>query len=598
MFRQLKKWGSSVVRRFTDLGAAIVSPFERLVGGAAGKVLAATEQVDRFESLFLRFFRVLFSPLRMVGRVLQAILPESLTRLFASGGGLVSRAGMGLLQLAEKLNLDRAVMGLVWLLQPVWRPLAAIGVFGYCWLETREYRRGLMALPAIFLVTLVLGVGVWHSVFGKSRITANYKTAVREMLESRDYDSAKLYEKKLAQLGFNTQLTEYRTALAFAEEDQLDEAYQRMQLLAPVDQPGYPTAHFWIIQQLMSGQLDVSEAEARRLAKVHLDHLETLEITSPYKQLLLALWLIQGDQLAEAATVLEPLVSVMPNAAFERMRIDLLLKRPDQARLDARALVTQMSALTRRGTELSPTDYQWWLAAEELLGNWQQMRTILDQWRELEPENTQARNALAVVCRRQAAQLLRSPLPKEQQIVELWLDAAELDQSNESLLQLARFLYRDREQTPIYQRVLDALRQSPRTPASLLVAMGTEAAKNQSYDDARQFLAAAASRDETDPVAWNNYAWVLGEGENPALDEALKAVNRALDLAPEEHRFRETRGQILLRLERWQEAVEDLEFAINGLPSLDAIHKSLATAYTALGQDELARLHELQAEGF
>ena len=127
--------------------------------------------------------------------------------------------------------------------------------------------------------------------------------------------------------------------------------------------------------------------------------------------------------------------------------------------------------------------------------------------------------------------------------------------------------------------------------------MGTEAAKNENFDEARQFLAAAVDRDEADPVAWNNHAWVLGEGEGAQLEEALIAANRALDLLPDEHRFRETRGQIYLRLQRWQEAVDDLEFAINGLPSLGSIHQSLAIAYTALGQEELARLHEMQADG-
>ena len=287
MFRQLKKWGSSAMRSLTDFGAAIVSPFERLIGGAADKVLSATEHVDRVESLFLRFFRLITWPLRMLGRVFLAILPAPLVKIFTSFGNLFSRAGMALLHLAEALNLDRAVMGLVWLLQPLWRPLASLGTFAYCWLETREYRRGLMALPAILLATIVLGVGVWHSAFGKSRITAKYKTAVRQMLEERDYDRAKLYERKLAQLGFDTQLTEYRTALTFAEEDNLDEAYQRMLLLAPADQPGYPAAHFWIIQQLLSGKLTDSPEEARTQVKTHLDHLETLEITSPYQQLLI-----------------------------------------------------------------------------------------------------------------------------------------------------------------------------------------------------------------------------------------------------------------------------------------------------------------------
>ena len=343
--------------------------------------------VERVESLFLRLFRLITWPLRIVGRILQAILPEPLVRMFTNFGKLFGRAGMGLLNLAERLNLDRAVVWLVWLLQPVWRPLASLGMFTYCWLETREYRRSLMALPAILLATVVFGVGAWHATFGRSKVTANYKAAVREMLEARDYDRAKLYERKLSQLGFDTQLTEYRTAITFAEEDNLGEAYLRMQLLAPDDQPGYPAAHFWIIQRLMSGQLLDSPEEAKALVKVHLDHLETLGITNSYQQLLLAMWLAQGKQLEEAVSVLEPLVSAMPSAAFERMRINLALKRRGQARQDARALVKHMSTYRRRGSELGTTDFQWWLAAEEVLGNWQKMRSILEQWHQREPDN-------------------------------------------------------------------------------------------------------------------------------------------------------------------------------------------------------------------
>ena len=597
MFRQLKKWVGRAMQRLADLGAAIVSPFERLVGGAAGKVMAATEHVERVESLFLRIFRLITWPLRMVGRVLQAILPEPLVRLFTNFGKLFGRVGMGLLNLAERLNLDRAVVWVAWLLQPIWRPFASLTMFAYCWLETRQYRRGLMALPAILLATIVFGVGAWHATFGRSKIAANYKVAVREMLETRDYDRAKLYERKLSQLGFDTQLTEYRTAITFVEENDLDEAYRRMQFLAPDDQAGYPAAHFWIIQQLMGGQLVDSPEESKALAKVHLDHLETLGVTNSYQQLLLAIWLTQGNQLEEAAAVLEPLVAAMPSAAFESMRINLALKRRGQARLDARALVTHMSTYRRRGSELRTTDYQWWLAAEEVLGNWKKMRSILEQWHQREPENEAAKKGLATVCRRQAAKLLRAPIPDQQQVVDLWLEAAELDQSEDSLLQLASALYKDRDKAPIYAKVLETLCQSPRAPAALLTAVGTEAAKNENFEEARQFLAAAVERDEADHVAWNNYAWVLSEGEDPQLDEALIAVNRALDLKSDEHRFRETRGQIYLRLQRWQEAVDDLEFAINGLPSLGTIHQSLAKAYTALGQEELASLHEMQADG-
>ena len=63
---------------------------------------------------------------------------------------------------------------------------------------------------------------------------------------------------------------------------------------------------------------------------------------------------------------------------------------------------------------------------------------------------------------------------------------------------------------------------------------------------------------------------------------------------PEEFRFRETRGQILVALGRWRDAVDDLEFALNGMPDAAPVHMALATAYERLGESELARVHREQ----
>ena len=57
-------------------------------------------------------------------------------------------------------------------------------------------------------------------------------------------------------------------------------------------------------------------------------------------------------------------------------------------------------------------------------------------------------------------------------------------------------------------------------------------------------------------------------------------------------RFMETRGQILVKLGRWQEASQDLEHAINGsVPNSNEAHRSLVVAYEALGLKELAEAH-------
>ncbi|MEM8943681.1 MAG: hypothetical protein AAGD11_00745 [Planctomycetota bacterium] len=600
MLRQIQELADRTAQSFARLGAAIVRPIERLVGGVTGKVLSATDQVDRVESVLFRVVRVLTWPLRLVGGLFKLILPEALTSLLSNAWhslqDLLGRIGSGLLHVAGILNLDRLVLGLVWLTRPIWRPLESLGVFFVSWVNTREYRRALMAIPAIFLATLVLGVGTWHALFGKSQVRKTYREANQQALDARDYELSELYDRKLADLGEDTQRTSYRTAETLAAEGKLDEAYERMLILAPEDRPGYPNAHFWIIRNLIGGRLGAAPDEAQRLAKVHLEHLDTVGIEAPFVTLLKAIWLARDNKLEEAADLLEPIVPQMQSAAMERMRINLRLKRSGQARQDARALVTHMKTRTRRDEQLAESDYQSWLAAEDLLGNLTQMRVILEMWASADPDSEPARKALAKVYRRQAANMLRDPLPDEKAIVELWLKAAKLDDSPDGLLRLSRALYKQRNSTPVYARILSALHESPSTPASLLIAVGTEAAQLGQYEEARPFFAAALSKDANNPIAWNNYGLVLGEGSEIDLDKALDAVNKAVSIVPNEHRFRETRGQILLKLERWQEAIADLEFAINGLPNLPEIHRSLAIAYQALGEDELARLHNEQLD--
>jgi tetratricopeptide (TPR) repeat protein len=108
-------------------------------------------------------------------------------------------------------------------------------------------------------------------------------------------------------------------------------------------------------------------------------------------------------------------------------------------------------------------------------------------------------------------------------------------------------------------------------------------------------LRRAVERDPKSAVGWNNLACVFYQSSNPNLNQALAAVNKAIEISPAEFRFRETRGQIYTQLSQWPAAVSDLEFALNGMPEAPAIHKSLAKAYEAMGNKELAAAHRQYA---
>jgi predicted Zn-dependent protease len=94
----------------------------------------------------------------------------------------------------------------------------------------------------------------------------------------------------------------------------------------------------------------------------------------------------------------------------------------------------------------------------------------------------------------------------------------------------------------------------------------------------------------------NNLAWVLMQDEDPDLERALKVADSALAMAPDRAEIRETRGQILLGLERWKEAVAELELALQELGGRPRLHRGLAEGYRRLGETELAEEHQRESD--
>src|SRR5262249_46318854 len=159
------------------------------------------------------------------------------------------------------------------------------------WLSTRNWKQLLWGVPAL-VILLPLAVIVGHIfLFGRGSSAAQYRVAMQNAIDEKDYVKINLFERKLAQLGVDTKLTDFTTALALGQDGKTEEAYERMQVLAPLDEPGYPRAHLWIIQQLIDRKLNLSQEETLRLLKIHLDQLEKMGIKAPEIQMMRAYWM-------------------------------------------------------------------------------------------------------------------------------------------------------------------------------------------------------------------------------------------------------------------------------------------------------------------
>ncbi len=599
--RSIRRVIAGVAEKASKLGAAITSPIERAFAATFGAALHMLESFERVEDWLLALVRLLTWPFRMLWRLaMRAIAFVVPVALLESLVARIRRAfafvGMGVWRLIERLDLDGPVRKLVWLLQPIWRPIAAVGGFFYAWLATRHFRELLWGLPAIILLLPILGAATWGAWWGSAQATERYNVALRDAVEAKDYTRVELYERKLLQLGADTRRTDYQTAEALAKEGKLQEAYERMQRLAPEDHAGYAPAHAWIMQHLLSQQLKVPEEERLRLSGRHLEHLKLLGVRGDQIDFLRAIWLAQSQRLTEASTMFSPLINKMPYAAMERLRIDVMLNDNAEARRDAFAVRTHMQDAKRRKLPIDAQQYQAWAAAEEMLGDAASLGTVVREWHTTAPDDPAARRNMALVDVQEFNEMIRQPNADPRELADRIVEMVQLaDNTSQYQPQLA-FLFAHRKQVPICAALIDELIRDPKTPLTVIDALGTAAALQGEIELSRTLLKRVLDKKPDQAVAWNNYAWALTQQPNPDLETALVAVNHALQIMPNEFRFRETRGQVFVQLGKWQEAVTDLEVALNGMPEARAVHASLAKAYEALGQTELARMHREQAQ--
>jgi predicted Zn-dependent protease len=128
------------------------------------------------------------------------------------------------------------------------------------------------------------------------------------------------------------------------------------------------------------------------------------------------------------------------------------------------------------------------------------------------------------------------------------------------------------------------------------LAFGIEAQRRGDVVLARRFIGEAYRDDAASPIAANNLACLLIQEPDPDPARALAIIEAALKNRADEPTLRDTRGQVLVRLGRWQEATRDLEFALSRIPANRDSHRALARAYRGLNLPTLADGQDRKAD--
>ena len=487
---------------------------------------------------------------------------------------------------SKKLNwfdFFNPIYWLVWILS-----------FLYQWIISRPYLSLGPAIPAIASLFLVIGVVVRQRVESRQMQLRFYESTLDDATRDKDYGLARIALLSLIRRSPDSERFQVRQALLDFETDRKEEAIRSMFRLALNNSNS--SAAVWLLTRYYT-QLKVSDwtpadhTQFKRLYPIAVADAKGDVETS--LRLLMANYLTSQGAVSDAASSLAQLTARnadlhLPTAVAylqagnqdsavfyaeqaERHYTTRLSKEPEDitARLNlARALIIRREE-QRAVQSLSDgykltSDPQLLDAGGEALVAWSNRIKTSEP---ATPINLVRRMELLVQASKVAA--------RNGVVAEALTQAAVECASNS-----------DKQVQTLRQALLRGI-----SPSSVHFVTGTVELLNGDIEKANMHLEQAAKDNANLPGLLNNMAVAMYQMDNPQLDRALTLVNAALERLPNHPYIRETRGQILLRMKKYQDAIRDLEFAVGVQELAKNVHLSLVDAYTSIGQADLAEEH-------
>ncbi len=486
--------------------------------------------------------------------------------------------------------------------------------FFTAWTKSRDPMKLAWSLPAALLAVPLMTAIVLSLIYNRADKIQHYQQALADAIDSRDEPTEQLCVSKLTQLGYqNLDRSEYYAAYMLGEEGNWDEAVERMRGIAPNETAGYAPAHIWIARYLM---YEDDDAENRwQQIETHAKHAQSSatgrqsDLKNEAKRMLAQCELNKGNT-EEAMGELEILSNTRRDLYFELLERYMMLRDREKIRSFAGRVDAFCNQRIREARDDKPASSSddldedppvltamhyatWSKAARVLEKDPQRAIDILSDGLVAHPGAEPIESQLQPLL---YSKIASAPLDAPEMLE--WLSKIFQIDPNDSIgmEKIGRGVI---EQDQLVREILNHLEEKNLLPPKVCMHAG-DVAWGVSHDapKAIEYYEWAAKLSPDLGSAWNNVAWMRGcVDETRDLTIALDAANRAIELDQNAACY-ETRGQILVQLKRWEDAVRDFQLALNGaLPDSRPAHRSLAEALEALGQDAAAEAHRRLAEG-
>lgn len=465
----------------------------------------------------------------------------------------------------------------------------------WSWGRARQWRYLAQGLPALAAVTIVIVLGGFWLSLPAHELEARYQDRATAAARAKDFPTALVCFERLATLGKDRPENLFELAVALANQGEPDRALEIMDQLAPVDRTGHGPAHFWLALYYYR---DLGDPQSCKRAETHLTR--ALQAGLPGTDgdaahgLLGELYAKLG-QYDAAEPHLERAVKTRPHV---RLRYAVVLavqdkkaRATDEARLAANYFRTRAQAdLTDQVARIG------WAESVAFLEDFQQAVAILADGHHLTNEPSY-RTALANVLASWHLHLVRT---KPNDVATQWSlleKGLRLDPTNIRLLnRLVQLMSGSEDDAAKARETMQKVLVSGGPTATTHFLLGMDAWTQGKAEQAQTHWERANELSPNLPMVANNLAWVLAHGKSPDLPRALELSQRAVEKMPQDLGYRDTRAHVYLKMERWREAMADLEWILERQQNYPGVHAALAEVYDHLRMPELAAAHRRAAQ--
>jgi tetratricopeptide (TPR) repeat protein len=446
-----------------------------------------------------------------------------------------------------------------------------------------------VGLPAV-LVALAMA-GTLYRGIRRSTLTHEYFLEATQRYQKQDFKASTVAFKRLAAM--NPDRADYRLALAMSYEKvgETDRAEALARSLAPIDRRGYPPAQLWLARRILGNPALLNKPRLSAAESYLVEYLKA-DPNSPsrieVKALLANLYSATG-RYRKARPLLEEASPGRPDLLLALSGICKLLGDNEESSRRA----SQAIALASKAAEARPDDPRpllFWANGLALKNEFPAAIAILQKAKPGQADQAVRQSLISLYLAWERSMFAAKADPKQRlAVIEKALDLA--PETTALYVRLSELLAVGGETANAVRARLEKLKADGKALTLVDFTLGNDAWNRGDVAEARKLWEKALEIEPKLTLAANNLAFSLAYHEPKDAPRALSLIDKALSVSPNDPRLRGTRGQVLTKLERWKDSVNDLEAAIAAGQNSEGMHGALADAYEHLGMVNQAAEH-------